>query len=85
MLDFPRWKVISISLLLAFGVLMALPSLFFGENHRYWPTFLPDETINLGLDLSGGSHILLEADPAEVADHRGPPGRRAYGSSSQIS
>lgn len=70
MLDFPRWKVISISLLLAFGVLMSLPSLFFGESHKYWPTFLPDETINLGLDLSGGSHILLEADPAEVKETR---------------
>jgi preprotein translocase subunit SecD len=70
MLDFPRWKVISISLLLAFGVLMSLPSLFFGESHKYWPTFLPDETINLGLDLSGGSHILLEADPADVAETR---------------
>tara|TARA_R110000772_G_scaffold52228_12_gene119793 strand:+ start:2431 stop:4035 length:1605 start_codon:yes stop_codon:yes gene_type:complete len=70
MLDFPRWKVISISLLLAFGVLMSLPSLFFGESHKYWPAFLPDETINLGLDLSGGSHILLEADPADVAETR---------------
>lgn len=70
MLDFPRWKVVSISLLLAFGVLMSLPSLFFGESHKYWPTFLPDETINLGLDLSGGSHILLEADPADVAETR---------------
>ncbi|QTD55866.1 protein translocase subunit SecD [Parasphingorhabdus cellanae] len=70
MLDFPRWKVISISLLLAFGVLMSLPSLFFGESHKYWPTFLPDETINLGLDLSGGSHILLEADPADVGETR---------------
>ncbi|MEH6759391.1 MAG: protein translocase subunit SecD [Parasphingorhabdus sp.] len=70
MLDFPRWKVISISLLLAFGVLMSLPSLLFGESHKYWPGFLPDETINMGLDLSGGSHILLEADPADVAETR---------------
>lgn len=67
MLDFPRWKVISISLLVAFGVLMSLPSLLVGESHKYWPSFLPDETINLGLDLQGGSHILLEADPADVA------------------
>ncbi|PHR20726.1 MAG: protein translocase subunit SecD [Sphingopyxis sp.] len=70
MLDFPRWKVISISLLLAFGVLMAIPSLLVGESHKYWPSFLPDETINLGLDLQGGSHILLEADPADVAKAR---------------
>ncbi len=66
MLDFPRWKVISISLLVGFGVLMSLPSLLVGESNKYWPAFLPDETINLGLDLQGGSHILLEADPADV-------------------
>ncbi|MHA7818864.1 MAG: protein translocase subunit SecD [Erythrobacter sp.] len=27
-------------------------------------------TINLGLDLAGGSHLLLEADPADVASQR---------------
>ncbi len=70
MLDFPRWKVISISLLLAFGVMMSLPSLIGESGQKYWPSFLPNETINLGLDLQGGSHILLEADPADVANMR---------------
>lgn len=70
MLDFPRWKVISISLLLALGVIMSLPSLMMGAGSKYWPSFLPQETINLGLDLSGGSHILLEADPADVGKTR---------------
>lgn len=67
MLDFPRWKVISISLLVAFGVFMSIPSLMGSSADKYWPSFLPQETINLGLDLQGGSHILLEADPADVA------------------
>jgi len=70
MLDFPRWKVISISLLLIFGVMMSLPSLIGEGGQKYWPGFLPNETINLGLDLQGGSHILLEADPADVASMR---------------
>ncbi len=35
MLDFPRWKVISISLLLAFGVLMSLPSLIGESGQKY--------------------------------------------------
>ncbi len=70
MLDFPRWKVISISLILAFGVLMSIPSLLPGTAFKYWPSIFPQETINLGLDLSGGSHILLEADPADVAETR---------------
>ncbi len=70
MLDFPRWKTISISLILAFGVLMAIPSLLPAGAAKYYPSFLPQETINLGLDLSGGSHILLEGDPRDVAAQR---------------
>ncbi len=69
MLDFPRWRIISLSLLLFVGVLLSIPSLL-GSYHKYWPSFLPDQTINLGLDLAGGSHILLEADPADVAAQR---------------
>lgn len=70
MLDFPRWKIISVSLLLAFGVLMSLPSLMPQSVRDNWPAFLPSETINLGLDLSGGSHILLEANPDDVIAQR---------------
>lgn len=67
MLDFPPWKIISISILLFVGVLFAIPSLVPEQvRNQYWPDALPAETINLGLDLAGGSHILLEADPSEV-------------------
>ncbi len=69
MLDFPRWKILSIIGALLIGVLLSVPSL------------MPDATadalglgrmprINLGLDLAGGSHILLEADTADVARSR---------------
>src|SRR3989344_2111988 len=70
MLDFPRWKTISISLILALGVLMAIPSLLPAGAAKYYPSFLPQEKINLGLDLQGGSHILLEGDPKDVAAQR---------------
>ena len=69
MLDFPLWKRISlwgVTLVLA---LLAVPTILslsgvdaFGESD------VPE--INLGLDLAGGSHILLEADPAQVAQQR---------------
>jgi preprotein translocase subunit SecD len=69
MLNFPRWKVLMIVGSLLFGVLLAVP------------TFLPERIfnqlpkafqlkVNLGLDLSGGSHILLEANPDDVAKQR---------------
>lgn len=67
MLDFPRWKIITVSIILIYGVLAALPSLMPESAKQNWPSFLPHETINLGLDLSGGSHILLEAAREDVA------------------
>ncbi len=70
MLDFPRWKVISWHLLLGLAVLLALPSVLPASVMKHWPAFLPSETINLGLDLSGGSHILLEADQSQVSEQR---------------
>jgi preprotein translocase subunit SecD len=69
MLDFPRWKRITIFLALLAGVLLAVPSLI-GETNakRFGLGGLP--RISLGLDLAGGSHILLEADVADVAKTR---------------
>ena len=69
MLDFPRWKVWSIILTVVVGVLLAIPSLMpEATATRLGLDRLP--RINLGLDLSGGSHILLEADTADVAKQR---------------
>ncbi len=70
MLDFPRWKIIALHLLLALSVFFALPSVLPGSVMQSWPVFLPKQTINLGLDLSGGSHILLEAEAGQVAELR---------------
>ena len=66
MLDFPRWKMVLTGLALAIGVLFALPSLLPGRVTAGWPAGLAPH-INLGLDLAGGSHILLEADTRDVA------------------
>jgi preprotein translocase subunit SecD len=67
MLDFPRWKVWLVIIATAVGVLAAIPSIV---PERYWPAALPSPRINLGLDLSGGSHILLEADTKDVLVQR---------------
>ena len=70
MLDFPRWKIWSIVLFLAFGVLSAIPSLMPERIADQIPSYIPHPRFNLGLDLSGGSHLLLEADTADVAKSR---------------
>jgi preprotein translocase subunit SecD len=70
-LDFPRWKTWLISLTVAFGVLLAIPSLLAGTPFaKSWPSWLPGDKINLGLDLAGGSHLLLEADAADAQKQR---------------
>src|SRR3954453_3493751 len=69
MLDFPRWKRFAISLALPLGVLLAIPSLI-GESNAKRLHLEAFPRISLGLDLAGGSHILLEADIQDVAKSR---------------
>lgn len=70
MLDFPRWKVWSISLVILIGILFAIPSMLPADAKARYPKFLPSATINLGLDLAGGSQLLLEADTVDAAKQR---------------
>jgi preprotein translocase subunit SecD len=69
-LDFPRWKVWLISLTIGIGILFAVPSLLPSQAKSRWPSWLPKETISLGLDLAGGSQLLLEADMNDAAKQR---------------
>jgi len=70
MLGFTRLKIWSVSLLLLAGILIAIPSLV--PTSILGKVVNPDKLarINLGLDLSGGSHLLLEADTADVVKQR---------------
>ena len=70
MLDFPRWKMWAVSLLCLFGIALAIPSFVPEAQVAKWPSFLPSSRINLGLDLAGGSHLLLEGDTSDVAKQR---------------
>jgi preprotein translocase subunit SecD len=71
MLEFPKWKVWLVTLVVALGILFSIPSLIAGTTLKnYWPTWLPQYKINLGLDLAGGSHLLLEADSNDAQKQR---------------
>jgi len=69
MLDFPGWKRAWYWFITLATAAAAMPSLMSlaGVN---WPAALPSPQINLGLDLAGGSHLLLEASPQQVARQR---------------
>jgi len=69
-----RWKVILIIVVCALGVLYAAPNML-GRNTVAWladhtPSFFPNQTVNLGLDLRGGSYLLLEVAVDTVIDER---------------
>jgi preprotein translocase subunit SecD len=71
MLDFPRWKIWLVSLTVLVGVLFSVPSLIAGTTlAERWPSGLSQYKISLGLDLAGGSQLLLEADTADAAKQR---------------
>jgi preprotein translocase subunit SecD len=70
MLHFPRWKVWGVVLLCLVGVLMAVPSFVPPQYLANAPGFVRNTHINLGLDLAGGSQLLLEAQTGDVARQR---------------
>jgi len=70
MLYFPKWLVTVILAVCALGVLLALPNAFSEETLAKLPSWLPHQGINLGLDLRGGSHLLLEVDMSAVTRER---------------
>ena len=67
MLDFPRWKVWAVWLTVFVTALLAVPSLLPERTRAQLPSWVPQPTINLGLDLAGGSYILLEAKTGDLA------------------
>lgn len=63
MLDFPNWKIWSIAATLVAGLIFAAPNFVPASA---WPEPLPQGQLNLGLDLRGGSHLMLEATATDV-------------------
>jgi preprotein translocase subunit SecD len=71
MLEFPRWKVWLVVAVVAIGVFLSIPSLIAGTPAASaWPKWFPQYKISLGLDLAGGSHLLLEADASDALKQR---------------
>ncbi|MDE2228357.1 MAG: protein translocase subunit SecD [Alphaproteobacteria bacterium] len=70
MLYFPTWKVALILAVCALGVIFTLPNAFSPQTVDSWPGLLPKHQVSLGLDLRGGSYLLLEVDTASVERDR---------------
>jgi preprotein translocase subunit SecD len=62
MMKLSRWKVAATLLSVIFGILFSLPNLLPPSAVNALPGFLPKQRLNLGLDLQGGSSLLLEVN-----------------------
>lgn len=67
MLYFARWKSILIVAISALAVLFSVPNLFTAEQLSGLPSWM-QMRMPLGLDLQGGSHLLLKVNTDELRD-----------------
>src|SRR5215212_8978746 len=70
MLYFANWKVWLICAVCALGVLLSLPNLLTPAQLSFLPKAIPHKQVALGLDLRGGSYLLLEVDVAAAQRER---------------
>lgn len=70
MIHLSRWKVILLALSVVFGVLFAYPNMLSQSQREALPGWLPKSVLNLGLDLQGGSYLLLEVDVPAMREKR---------------
>lgn len=74
MVYFAKWKIGLILAICLAGILYAAPNLLDRQQMEEWaqdvPGWAPGRQVNLGLDLRGGSHLLLRVDYPAVIEER---------------
>src|SRR3954452_9706081 len=69
MLYFTRWRALGIILVALAVCLCAVPNFFSEATVKTWPVWAQRHLV-LGLDLQGGSHLLLEIDANAVKKNK---------------
>ena len=72
MMHISRLKALGILLTALLVSMLAVPSFFSEKTVQSWPAWAQRQLV-LGLDLRGGSHLLLEVDAAAVRKERLAP------------
>ncbi|ASY67647.1 protein translocase subunit SecD [Sinorhizobium fredii] len=65
-----RWAVLAYVAIIIFGCLAAVPSVLTPAMREQFASLLPFKPVTLGLDLRGGSHLVLEVDGAGLQKAR---------------
>jgi len=66
MLHFSRWKIGFVVFVVLLGIAYALPNALPKNTLAGLPDWMPSKQVHLGLDLQGGSHLLLQVDTNEL-------------------
>lgn len=74
MMYIPLWKRVLAITTILLSIAYTVPNFVSEETRTEWqetlPSWFPTKAMSLGLDLQGGSHLLLEADIASVVKQR---------------
>ncbi len=62
MFQLSYWKTLPILAMVLLGILFSLPNIYPESFRQSLPGFIPSSKLVLGLDLQGGSHIVLEIE-----------------------
>ena len=65
-----RWLLLTYAAIIFFGIVAALPNLFSQATLAQLPGWFPKQQVTLGLDLRGGSHLVLEVDARALIQER---------------
>jgi preprotein translocase subunit SecD len=62
-----KWRGLIVLVVLVIALIYLMPSLS-KTLPAWWPNILPEEKINLGLDLKGGMHLILEVQAQKAVE-----------------
>jgi len=70
MLQFSPIRTAIILIVAVLGIVFAIPNFFSKDQTATWPSWLPHQGMTLGLDLQGGSYLLLQVNRDSVISDR---------------
>ena len=66
MVQFKKWQLFIVILFSLFAIIFSFPNFFSKDTMKKLPSFIPSDQVVLGLDLQGGSYLLIEVDTESV-------------------
>ena len=66
MLKIGKWNIFFVLTVCITAIYYVIPNLYGKSEVTALPNYLSKKQVNLGLDLQGGSHLLLEVDTKSV-------------------